>query len=114
MEADWEYSSKPGTENLPNTDLEDLGLVLLGCMDGRLRSETTTAEQVRKQRDQNKVYGLKTAERWSGCKQLVDLLDDLFNIDNTKRSPRLKLEKPVRTSAPQCGSSLTVAASILD
>ncbi|KAJ9624533.1 stress-activated protein kinase signaling cascade [Taxawa tesnikishii (nom. ined.)] len=96
--ADWENCSKPGIDDLPNTDLEDLGLVLLDCMDGRLRSGTTTAKQVRKQRDQNKVYGLKTAERWSGCKQLVDLLEDLFNIHNVKRSPHQKLLKPVRTS----------------
>ena len=72
-------------------DLEGLGLVLLNCMeegDRRVR----TAQQVRDERATNKVFGLANAEQWSGYKQLVDFLDDIFT---GSRMPQVKLERPV-------------------
>ena len=74
-----------------NQDLEDLGLVLLSCMDGGL-PRILTAEHVREERATNKVFGLTDAERWSGAKQLIDFLDDLFLF---RRRPAAKFERPV-------------------
>lgn len=76
----------------PNTDFEDLGLVLLNCMDGKIRSTSCSVLWAKEQRAKNKLYGLKSAERWSGYRNLVDLLDDLFG----DRLPVAKIEKPVR------------------
>jgi hypothetical protein len=77
-----------------NEDLEGLGLVLLNCMeegDRRVR----TAQQVRDERATNKVFGLANAERWSGCKRLIDFLDDLFS---GSRKPEAKFGRPVCTT----------------
>ena len=72
-------------------DLESLGLVLLNCMEEGDR-RPRTAQQVRDDRAINKVFGLANAERWSGYKQLVDFLEDIFT---GSRVPQLKLERPV-------------------
>jgi hypothetical protein len=75
-----------------NTDLEDLGIVLLNCMDPL--STELTATRVRECRASNKVFGLKDPERWSEHKKLVDFIDDLFS---TQRRPVVKFEKAVRS-----------------
>lgn len=49
-------------------------------------------EEVRQQRATNKVFGLTDCERWSGHKQLVDFVDDLFS---TRRKWQAKYERPV-------------------
>ncbi|KAK4551780.1 stress-activated protein kinase signaling cascade [Recurvomyces mirabilis] len=49
-----------------------------------------TAEDVRCERATNRVFGLKDAERWSGCKQYIDFLDDLFTLS---RRPSAKFHK---------------------
>lgn len=56
-----------------------------------------TAESVRVERATNRVFGLKDPERWSGSKQLVDFVDDLFSL---QRPPALKLENPVSSEYP--------------
>lgn len=92
--ADWELHSH--IDNLkvsPNKDFEQLGLVLIECMDGKLRSQDNTVAGAKRLRAANKVYGLNTAEKWSGCKQLIDLLDDMFS---TERTPLAKMNKRVR------------------
>ncbi|KAF2010520.1 hypothetical protein BU24DRAFT_467143 [Aaosphaeria arxii CBS 175.79] len=74
-------------------DLNDLALVLLECMEGRpLLSEKRSTDFVKGQRAQNKVFGLSDPERWTGCKVLVDFLDELFSEE---RSASTKLSKPV-------------------
>ncbi len=77
-----------------NLDLEALGLTLLVCMEPQERT-ARTAEVVREKRATNKVFGLKDPERWSGSKQLVDFVDDLFSL---RRRPTMKLEHPVITT----------------
>ena len=79
-------------QEVSNQDLEDLGLVLLDCMEEQTQKHSRTASEVREQRATNKVFGLSDPERWSGCKKLVDFLDDLFTF---RRRPTTKLEKVV-------------------
>ncbi|KAH7033985.1 hypothetical protein B0J12DRAFT_732031 [Macrophomina phaseolina] len=76
---------------LPNTDFDGLGLALLQCMDGQVDRVKRDVEYVREQRALNKVFGLKEPEPWSGAKQLVDFLDELFNHE---KSVDAKVEKP--------------------
>ncbi|KAK3066282.1 stress-activated protein kinase signaling cascade [Teratosphaeriaceae sp. CCFEE 6253] len=73
-------------------DLDDLGLVLLQCMEGAAQQSERTAEVVRANRATNKVFGLADPEKWSGSKQLIDCLDDLFS---KQRKVQDKLLKPV-------------------
>ncbi len=74
----------------------DLGLVLLDCMEDDVTViKERTIESVRQQRKDNKVFGLSNPEQWSGCKQLVDFLDDLFNED---RTAAVKFSRPVCSS----------------
>lgn len=73
-----------------HTDLEGLGMTLLDCMEPVPR-QTRTVEQIRQQRATNKVFGLRNAERWSGCKSLMDFLDDLFSL---QRRPAAKFDRP--------------------
>ncbi|KAF9638817.1 hypothetical protein BFW01_g9714 [Lasiodiplodia theobromae] len=80
------------TGTLPNTDFDDFGLVLLQCMDGEVDRFKRDVKSVRKQRAANKVFGLRNPEPWSGSKQLVDFLDELFNQD---KSVMMKIEKPL-------------------
>lgn len=63
-------------------------------MDGQVDRVKRDVEFVREQRALNKVFGLKDPEPWSGAKQLVDFLDELFNY---KKSIDAKIEKPVRS-----------------
>jgi hypothetical protein len=83
-------TSEPASQPT-NTDLEDLGIALLNCMDPS--STDLTATRVRECRASNKVFGLKDPERWSEHKRLVDFIDDLFSI---QRRPAAKFEKAVR------------------
>lgn len=78
--------------NMPNTDLEQLGLLLLQCMDAKNARNHTDVDHVRQQRAVNRVFGLTNPERWSGAKALMDFLDDLFNEGKRADS---KVEKPV-------------------
>lgn len=73
-------------------DLEDLGLLLLDCMEVAGKRRARTAVDVQKERATNKVFGLSEPERWSGSKKLVDFLDDLFG---SSRRPVDKLRKQV-------------------
>jgi len=92
-QASCELSSSVNPRDLPNGDFEGLGLVLIECMDGKLRSQDNTVARAKRLRSANKVYGLNTAEKWSEHKQLIDLLDDMFS---TARQPLTKIQKPVR------------------
>lgn len=78
---------------MPNSDLEQLGLLLLQCMDWENGDKHTDVEQVHQQRALNRVFGLSKPELWSGSKQLMDFLDDLFN---ESKSAYAKVEKSVR------------------
>ncbi|KAK6401624.1 Lysine Methyltransferase 2D, partial [Oleoguttula sp. CCFEE 5521] len=69
--------------------LEGLGLTLLDCMEGQERGKT--AAEVRAYREANKVFGLTQPERWSGNKQLVDFLGELFG---ESRSSQQQLDRP--------------------
>lgn len=76
-----------------NRDLTDLGLLLLDCMEGHvLLPEKRQLDYINGQRQRNRVFGLSKAELWSGSKQLIDFLDELFNKD---RSARSKFARPV-------------------
>jgi hypothetical protein len=64
-------------------------------MDGHvLPTEKRQSQFVRQQRQNNKVFGLGKAELWSGSKQLIDFLDDLFNEERTAET---KFARPVST-----------------
>lgn len=43
-----------------------------------LISSHHTAEFIRGERSANRVFGLIPSERWSGNKDLIDFLDDLY------------------------------------
>ena len=76
-----------------NRDLPDLGLLLLDCMEGHvLPPEKRQLDYINRQRQRNRVFGLSKAELWSGSKQLIDFLDELFNTD---RSARSRFARPV-------------------
>lgn len=76
-----------------NKDITDLAFVLLDCMEGHvLPADKRTIKFISQQRDQNKVFGLAKAELWSGSKQLIDFLDELFNVN---RSAHTKFTRPV-------------------
>lgn len=77
---------------MPNSDFEQLGLLLLQCMDAQHAGKHTDVEHVRQQRKIYKVFGLDRPERWNGAKQLMDFLDDLFS---ESKSAKVKVEKPV-------------------
>lgn len=78
-------------------------------MDARDADRHTDVERVRQQRATNKVFGLIKPKPWSGAKQLIDFLDDLFNQG---KSADAKVEKPVREVNPACGMTLTHAAPL--
>jgi hypothetical protein len=62
-------------------------------MEGRpLPTERRTYGWVKAQRRANRVFGLTHAEKWSGSKQLIDFLDDIFDEE---RSIQSKFQKPV-------------------
>ncbi|KAK4972529.1 hypothetical protein LTR28_012391, partial [Elasticomyces elasticus] len=56
-----------------------------------LPGDSLTVANVRARRLENKVFGLNEPGRWSGCKQLMDFLDDLFSA---AKPAYVKLEKP--------------------
>jgi hypothetical protein len=62
-------------------------------MDGHvLPIEKRQSQFVKQQRQNNKVFGLGKAELWSGSKQLIDFLDDLFSEERTAQT---KFARPV-------------------
>ncbi|KAF2257506.1 hypothetical protein CC78DRAFT_588461 [Lojkania enalia] len=82
-----------------NTDIVDLGFVLLDCMEGHPQSaEKKRVRYIEEQRAMNKVFGLSLPERWSGCKQLIDCLDDIFSEN---RPIDVKMLKPHQFFASQ-------------
>lgn len=56
-------------------------------------------EQVRRQRATNRVFGLTDSEQWSGHKQLIDFVDDLFSI---QRKWQAKYDRPVGADFNGC------------
>ncbi|KAF2197900.1 hypothetical protein GQ43DRAFT_443825 [Delitschia confertaspora ATCC 74209] len=90
--SNFEHATK---DTIPlNSDLTDLGFVLLECMEGRRQVNfERDINFIKEQRAMNKVFGLSEPERWSGCKQLIDFLDDLFN---DTRLALTKIAKPHR------------------
>ncbi|KAF1347676.1 hypothetical protein BDV97DRAFT_415663 [Delphinella strobiligena] len=108
--ADWEVYSVVDPNMLPNDDFEGLGLVLIDCMDGALRSQDNTVAKVKQQRAAKKVYGLNTAEKWSGSKQLIDLLEDMFS---ESRTARVKIDKPHTYLLEPC-SDVTIFVPCLE
>jgi hypothetical protein len=94
--ADFGHATEHSSNACPNTDLIGIGLVLLECMEGRSQSEEKrTSQHVKDERAMNRVFGLSEPGRWSGCKELIDFLDDLFKED---RSASAKIAKRVRIS----------------
>lgn len=79
-----------------NIDLEALGLTMLCCIEPRSK-QADSAEEVRQRRATNQVFTLQNGEKWSGRKQLIDFLDDLFC---TQRLPVVKLRRPVGSPYP--------------
>ena len=71
---------------------------MLECMDGEPRGDGRDAAYVREQRASNQVFGLREAERWSGHKQLIDFLDELFNAE---KAASTKLRRPVSVEPAQ-------------
>jgi hypothetical protein len=62
-------------------------------MEGHLLlAERRDFQLVKDQRRANKVFGLTNAEKWSGSKQLMDFLDDIFIEE---RPIHLKFHRPV-------------------
>jgi hypothetical protein len=81
------------TKEACNADLVDFGFVLWECMEGRaLTAEKRHIGWIKDQRAVNKVFGFADPERWSGCKQLIDFMDELFN---EQRTALAKFSKPV-------------------
>lgn len=81
------------TTNLtPNVNLEQLGVVMLECMNGLPNKDLRNPAEIRHQRKSNKMFSLQEGERWSGYKLLADFLDNMFNKDI---SAIAKLDKPV-------------------
>ena len=109
--ANFERASTQPLVDCLDPDFTDLGLVLLECMEGRPQhAAKRTVEHVKDQRASNRVFGLTKPERWSGCKQLIDFLDDLFN---EARSTSAKISKPVSSFEIGClGSGLIFPAPI--
>lgn len=91
--ADFGAVTESGGAHVDNSDLKDLGFVLLECMEGHaLPTEKHSMEFIAGQRAANRVFGLTDAEQWSGCKEMVDFLDELFNENKTASA---KYSKPV-------------------
>ncbi|KAF2727571.1 hypothetical protein EJ04DRAFT_557294 [Polyplosphaeria fusca] len=89
---DFQTATLQTSDSSSNHDLADLGLVLLECMEGRPLSPTKrTIQYVKEQRALNKVFGINHPEPWSGCKQLIDFLDELFNAE---KSTDAKISRP--------------------
>lgn len=80
------------SQAFPNTDLQDLGLVLLNVMNSEAGTHLD-ANYVREQRLQNRLYGINDGERWSHCRSLIDFIDEMFTEE---KAPVSKLEKMVR------------------
>ncbi|KAL5370998.1 hypothetical protein DPSP01_014547 [Paraphaeosphaeria sporulosa] len=98
--SDFEAVTQNAETHLDNTDLRDLGFVLLECMEGHaLPSEKHSMDFIVDQRAGNRVFGLTNAEQWSGCKDMVDFLDELFN---DKKTASAKYAKPVSVQTMYC------------
>ncbi|CAN9239675.1 unnamed protein product [Alternaria alternata] len=103
--ADFDNFSFATTEHTANHDLECLGLVVLECMNGAPKKKLRDLEEVRRLRGSNKTFGLDNGEQWSGCKLLVDFLDNLFNF----YVPAIaKLQNPHRYVEREPGYSILI------
>ncbi|KAF2439140.1 hypothetical protein P171DRAFT_490574 [Karstenula rhodostoma CBS 690.94] len=82
--SDFEAVTADKGSRTDSSDLIDLGFVLLECMEGRiLPAEKRSKDFILEQRTANRVFGLTNAEIWSGCQDLIDFLDELFNERRT-------------------------------
>ncbi|KAJ6201924.1 hypothetical protein J3E72DRAFT_370878 [Bipolaris maydis] len=90
--SDFSKSTVKDKKIQSGNDLVDLGFVLMECMEGRsLPPHKRSLSFVKSQRERNRVFGLHNAENWSGSKNLIDFLDELFN---EKRSVDAKYTRP--------------------
>ena len=80
-----------------NHDLEHLSIVVLECMKGAPNADLRDIADVRLKRRSNKLFGIDQGEKWSGCKLLIDFLDQLFNEDVPTAA---KLNKQVGGTVP--------------
>ena len=77
--ADLEEITQSNEQSTHDTNLKDLGFVLLECMEGRVISPSKRSISfIAEQRAANKVFGLTNAEQCSGCKEMIDFLDEIF------------------------------------
>jgi hypothetical protein len=93
--ADFEDSVWSSTERTSNADLENLGGVVLECMNGCPSEALRNPVEVRRLRESNKIFGLENGEKWSDQKLMVDFLDNLFDMSV---SAVAKLDRPVSVS----------------
>lgn len=94
--------TKKGDDN-ENTDLEDLALVILECMDGQESRPSRTAEAMRMLRSASKDFDLLDIRKWESCKDLLDFLDDLLL---NRRQLICKLQEEVCHFKKHCSSRL--------
>jgi hypothetical protein len=75
-----------------NLDLEGLGLSLLKVMDGPGREVTRTADAVRHEVQEKRLFGLQDPSPWMAYTNLIDFIDLLFQ---TQQKPSSRFSKPV-------------------
>jgi hypothetical protein len=103
-QASFENTIQATAEHTPSIDLEQLGVVVLKCINGGLGDYLRDIEEVRQERACNRPFGLENGERWSGSKLLVDFLDYTFSNSTTAST---KLQKPVSIPATLSSALLT-------
>ena len=112
--AGFDHCIRTTKDEIENTDLEALALVLIECMDSQPQGRIETIEErlksVRRQRSVHKVFGIEDGERWSSSKQLIDFLDYLLCVEKPALS---KLEKKVRRTSPMTYNYLTLISTLL-
>ena len=82
---------------------------MLECMNGRPWKDLREVDFIRQQRAKNRVFGLEDPDRWSGYKDLIDFLEELFN---TEKPAIMKLDKPVCCTSLNIYRPLTIKAPI--
>ena len=92
-----------------NLDLEQLGYVVLEYINGRPWKDLYKIDFIRQQRVKNRVFSLKDLDRWSGYKDLINFLEELFNI---KKPAIIKLDKLVCYTSLNIYKPLTIKAPI--
>jgi hypothetical protein len=92
-----------------NLDLKQLGYIVLEYINGRPWKDFYKVDFIRQQRAKNRVFSLKNPDKWSGYKDLIDFLEELFN---TKKLVIIKLDKLVYYTSPNIYRPLTIKALI--